>query len=87
MNNAIAWAGLIMLFNYCMWSGNILAKYKDYIGEKKIFKPFGGCIPCTGFWWGIPVWYFWAQGDYFVFAGISEGVLVLYTCLLLRWFK
>jgi hypothetical protein len=86
---ALAWAGIMMLFNFSTWKGGLLEPYYNWLLKlnNKISKFFGLCIVCTGFWWGIIVWYLWDKGDWFEFVGISEGILILYSILLIKWFK
>ena len=96
MSNAlilgIAWAGVMMLYNFTMWEGNIFERWGnelDYWGG--LGKTLGACTVCCGFWWGLLVFLylhnFHADRHLLVFTGTSEGILVLYSCMMIRWFK
>lgn len=85
---AIAWSGIMMLFNFCMWSDNILAWYHDLLSESKwrIVNIFGLCTVCTGFWWGILFWSALVRQDYVIFVGVSQGILVIYSIVMEKLF-
>lgn len=88
MNNSIiygiVWAGIVMLFQFSMWKGNMLEDYHDWLEEfpDLISKPLGLCIVCFGLWFGVIFSWLNRVEYYIVFMGISEGILVLYTILL-----
>ena len=83
-----AWAGLVMLFQFSMWEDNLLDGYYNYLKTlpEIIAKPLGLCTVCFGLWFGLLFAYLNIVDNYAVFIGISEVVLVLYTCLLEKWF-
>ncbi|MES2287767.1 MAG: hypothetical protein V4547_18915 [Bacteroidota bacterium] len=79
----IAWAGIMLLINYTMWEGNILAPYYDWLEAKKskFTKPFGTCVVCMTFWFGL--WFLkFGIAEYFIFLGISQVIIVFYSILL-----
>jgi hypothetical protein len=80
--NAIAWAGIVMLFDFTTWKGNILSWYGDWLETRKskLFKPFGLCRICMCFWFGL--WFLMIDyRHYFIFLGISEMILIFYQII------
>ena len=55
---AIAWAGMVMLFDFSMWSGGVLEWYYNTIYKmpKFVAKPLGTCKVCFCFWFGSIGW-------------------------------
>ncbi len=80
----LAWAGIMMFFQFMTWPGNLLEDYYDWLKTLPdlISKPIGFCIPCTAFWVGIIFQWLCQVKYYEVFIGVSEGMLVLYVVLL-----
>lgn len=76
---AISWAGIVMLFDFCMWQDNILSCYWKFLNESKyrIAKAFGLCHICFGFWFGM-LYLLIDKSHYFIFLGISELILIFY---------
>jgi len=76
----LVWAGMVMLFDYCMWEGNIFSWYYDLLKKSKykITKMLGLCCVCFGFWFGL-LYNMIDYKHYFVFVGISEMILIFYT--------
>lgn len=80
----VAWAGIVMLYDFSMNKNNILNWWYYIIkpnGRRKkrfhkvfLFKILGGCPACFGFWFGLlaillPV-------NYFIFLGFSQLILI-----------
>jgi hypothetical protein len=87
----IAWAGIVMLFDFSMWSGGILEWYYNTISKlpKFLAKPLGTCKPCFSFWWGALAYYFLfgINIEYLLFLGISEMIIIFYSLVLLFYKK
>jgi len=51
--------------------GMILHRWFKFAQDKFLLKPFGGCMPCTGFWLtaAFSVWY-----------GIHDPIQILFAC-------
>jgi hypothetical protein len=83
----IAWAGMVMLFDFSMWTGGIMEWYYNIISKwhKIPAKILGTCKPCFCFWWGAVFYYlkFGVNSGYFVFLGISEMIMIFYVIVLL----
>jgi hypothetical protein len=82
----VAWAGLIMLYDFTMWTGAIFERiYFVLLALPKwIGKPLGLCKVCCCFWLGIP--FCWAVGhsnEYILFLGISQAIIIPYHILIL----
>lgn len=85
---SIAFAGIVMLFDYAMWEGNIMSWYYDWLDKSKyrIVNVFGICKICVCFWWGIVFYYFIFHSfdkTYLIFLGISEMIIIFYHILIL----
>ena len=83
----IGWAGIVMLINFCMWEGNILAWYYDWLDKQpyEITNVFGLCKICFCFWFGIIFFYFNSHGySYAVFLGFSEMIIIFYHLFLIN---
>ena len=84
---AIAWAGMVMLFDFSMWAGGVLEFYYNIIYKlpKFLAKPLGTCKVCFCFWFGSIGWVlsFGFSDEYFLFIGLSEMIIILYSWLAL----
>lgn len=85
MINGIIWAGVVMLFDYSMWSGGFIESYFNSLKRlpNALGKALGLCRPCFGFWFGIPFFLWRNEVDYVGFLGISEMILIIYQFLFL----
>lgn len=77
-----SWAGIVMLFDFTMWEGNIFEKLYDFLNTRKsiIYQVFGICQVCFGFWFGL--WYLkldWK--NYFIFLGASQVLIIFFHLL------
>lgn len=87
---AIAWSGVVMLYDFSMSKNNILnwwywkinpqkkygrkKKVKASFGRIFLFKALGGCPICFGLWFSF--WVLLLPIDYFIFLGFSQLVLI-----------
>ena len=72
----IAWAGIVICFDFCMSKGNILNWYYYFVRKNLpiwLFKPLVGCPICIGFWFGFLMLFF--PINFFIFLGISQFIL------------
>lgn len=97
-----AFGGFVMLYNYAMLEGNILAWYHDLLSKKKwkvgkkkvknflhrykINNILGLCPVCFGFWF-CPHYLVHEWIDKIVMVGFAEIVLVFYYIALLFYEK
>ena len=80
----IAFAGILILWNYCLWEGNILDKFGAAIFRKPtrfIDRLMGACLPCMCFWWGL-LFLMRDYHHYTVFLGASELFIIFYTAMI-----
>lgn len=75
----LAWAGVVMLYDFAMWEGGILDKWWTILNECNL-KFLGSCEICFCFWFGL--WYSaFDLKNYFVFAGFSMMAIIFYHLL------
>lgn len=81
----IAWAGVVLLYSYSLWDGNILDFFYRDLNKMPawISKPLGLCEPCFCFWFGILYSEIFDVKNYFVFVGVSSLIVILYKIILL----
>lgn len=68
----VAWAGIVMCYDFCMNKGNILHWWYDFLKSTLpiVGKALGMCPICFGFWCAL------FTGD-FILIGVSQLILIV----------